>query len=347
VNEVTVGKRRLRIGMLGCANVAAYALLAPWREGAAIEVVAVAGRDPARARAYAAGHGIAAVFDSYAALIDQADVDAIYVAVPNGLHGRWAIAALRGGYPVLCEKPLAANAAEARRMAEAADAAGLALVEAVHWRDHPAAARIADLLRGLGRLRSMDLRYSLPGGFLPPDDIRFSPSLAGGWLMDQGCYCISFARYFAGEPEAVVSARAVEERPGVDGGMDIVLRFAGDVVARIGGSMIDRGVTRLELGATFVCEGGVLSVSDPYLPGANPFTHRQGAVIAIDRADGTRHREVADLVSSWRCQADMFAALVRGWQAGDVNPAWDGVATMRVIDAIYAAAGLAPRQPAA
>lgn len=338
--------RRLRIGMLGCANVAEYALLAPWREGADIIVAAVAARDPNRAQAYAAEHGIAMAYQSYGDLLERADVDAVYVALPNGLHGRWAIAALNAGFPVLCEKPLAANAQEARNMVEAADAAGLPLVEAVHWRDHPVAARIADLLGPLGRLRAMDLRYSLPGGFLPADNIRFSPTLAGGWLMDQGCYCISFARHFAGEPEAVLSATATEERPGIDGGMEVALRFPGDVIGRIGGSMIDRAVTQLELGARFECEGGTLTVSDPYLPGTNPFTNHQGAVLTVERSDGFRHQETADLISSWRCQADMFASLVKGWKAGDANPGWDGAATMRAIDAIYAAAGLAPRRPA-
>lgn len=336
---------RLRIGVLGCANVADYAILAPWREGADIAVAAVAARDPARAQAYADQHGVPKAYDSYDALIREAEVDAVYVALPNGLHGRWSVAALEAGRAVLCEKPLAANAVEAEWMARAADAAGLPLVEALHWRDHPVAARISELLRALGPLRSMDLRYSLPGGFLLADNIRFDAGLAGGWLMDQGCYCVSFARYFAGEPDAVLSARAVEERPGIDGGMDIALRFAGGVDCRISGSMIDRAVPELDLGARFVCDGGVLTVSDPYLPGANPFTRRQGAVLTVERSDGTRHEEVADLVSSWRCQADAFAATVRSWRPGQPNPAWDAVHTMRAVDAIYLAAGMEPRRP--
>jgi predicted dehydrogenase len=326
-----MAQERLRLGMLGCANVSAYAMLQPVREGADIVVTAVAARDPARA-------------PSYEALIRDADIDAVYVALPNGLHGRWSIAALEAGRPVLCEKPLAANAFEAETMARAAETAGLPLVEALHWRDHPVADRLRTLLSSMGPLRGMDLRYSLPGGMLSQGNIRFDPAMAGGWLMDQGCYCVSVARYFAGEPEEIIAASAVEERPGIDGGAEARLRFPGEVSCRIVGSMIDPSVRELELNARFECEGGEVTVENLCLPGANPFTREQGAQLVVRRSDGSGFEERADLVSSWFCQANAFAATVRGWRSG-ANPAWDAVGTMRVVDAIYEAAGMQPRQP--
>lgn len=338
-------KDRIRLGLLGCSTVSTYAVLAPAAEGADIEVTAIAGRDPVRTAAFAAQHGIEQHFPDYAALLAGAGIDAVYIGLPNNLHGRWTKAALAAGFPVLCEKPMAANAEEAEEMVLAAEAAGLPLVEAIHWSDHPIAGRIKAILAELGPLQAMDMHYCLPGDMLPRDNIRFAPDLAGGWLMDQGSYCISFARHFAGEPEAVASARADEARPGLDGGMEAELRFPGGVTCRIGGSMIDLSVKEVILSARFECEDGTLSIADPYLPGANPFTAEQGARLVIERKDGTRREERADLISSWFCQANRFADIVRSWTGGPV-PARDAIANMRVVDAIYRKAGMEPRKPA-
>lgn len=335
----------IRLGLLGCSTVSTYAVLAPAAQGADIAVTAVAGRDPARTAAFAAQHGIARHFPDYAALLAEAEIDAVYVGLPNNLHGKWTKAALAAGFPVLCEKPMAANAREAEEMVAMAEAAGLPLVEAIHWSDHPIAGRIKAILSELGPLRAMELRYSLAGDMLPRDNIRFAADLAGGWLMDQGSYCISMARFVAGEPEEVISAKAEEAFPGVDGGMEAELRFPGGVTCRIGGSMIDMDVKEVILSARFTCDSGTLSIADPYLPGANPFTAEQGARLTIELADGTRREERADLVSSWFCQANRFAEIVRTWRGGPV-PARDAVANMRVVDAIYRKAGMEVRQPA-
>lgn len=335
----------LRIGLLGTSYVSTYAVIAPWREGAGIEVTAVASRDAARAASFAAEHGIAQSFGSYEDLLTDGAIDAVYVGLPNGLHGHWTREAMAAGYPVLCEKPMAANAEEADLMVRTSEATGNLLVEALHWKDHPIAPRIRELLAGLGALQSMDMRYVLPGQFLPRDNIRFSADLAGGWLMDQGSYCISMARFVAGEPEAVVSARAQEAFRGVDGGMEFELAFPGRIACRISGSMIDESEPEIITTVLFTCSEGTLHITNPFLPGTNPFTAEQGAKLVVERRDGTRHEERADLVSSWFCQANAFAKLAREWSGGPV-PAWDAVANMRVVDAVYRAAGMEVRKPA-
>lgn len=336
---------KLRIGLLGTSYVSTYAVIVPWREGADIEVTAVASRDAARAQAFAVEHGIARSFGSYEELLCCDAIDAVYVGLPNGMHGAWARKAMEAGFPVLCEKPMAANAGEAEEMCRKSQSSGKLLVEALHWKDHPIAPRILELLEGLGELQGMDMRYVLPGQFLPRDNIRFSADLAGGWLMDQGSYCISMARFVAGEPEAVISARAVEAFPGVDGGMEFELAFAGGLRARIGGSMIDESEPEIITTVLFTCSGGTLHLTNPFLPGRNPFTVEQGAKLVIERRDGTAHEERADLVSSWFCQANAFARLAREWTGGP-PPARDAVANMRVVDAVYRAAGMEVRQPA-
>ena len=136
----------LRFGILGAARIAPMALVRPAREGTGVEVVAVAARDERRARAFARRHRIPRTHGSYAALLADPEVDAVYVPLPNSLHAEWTIRALEAGKHVLCEKPLASNAAEAALVIEAAQRSGRLLIEAFHWRHHPLAARMREIV---------------------------------------------------------------------------------------------------------------------------------------------------------------------------------------------------------
>ena len=334
---------RLRLGLLGTGKVTEYAVLDQVRQGADVVVTAVASRDLARAQDFAQRYTIDRAFGSYEQMLAEADIDAVYNALPNSLHREWTLAALKRGFPVLCEKPFASNAVEATEMARAAEEANLLLIEAKHWQDHPIVGQIRTALRPLGRLRRIDAVYSLQGDYLPRDNHRFNPALSGGWTMDQGCYCVDFARFVTGaEPLAVLSATATLEAPGLDGGMEAELLFPGDVRARIGGSMIDVSVKGLDVWARVEGDNGVLHLTNPYMPGENPFTIEQGAVLRLELADGSVTETRGDLVSSWRCQLDSFARRVRE-PVPVPHPAWDSVHNMKVIDDIYSAAGLRPR----
>src|SRR3954453_3465142 len=129
----------LRIGILGAARIAPAALIKPARRVDEVEVAAVAARDRVKAERFASKHGIPTVHDSYESLLDDPTIDAIYNPLPNGLHGRWTIAALEAGKHVLCEKPFTANADEAEQVAEVEAATGLVAMEAFHYRYHPLA----------------------------------------------------------------------------------------------------------------------------------------------------------------------------------------------------------------
>ncbi len=178
----------LRIGVLGAAKIVPTALVNPARTNPDVEVAAVAARDPLRAAAFAAKHGIPTVHPTYEALLADASLDAVYIPLPNGLHGRWTIAALEAGRHVLCEKPFTANAVEAQLVADAAAASGLVVMEAFHWRYHPVAARMVEIMRSgeLGELRHIETATCFPN--FKRHDIRWNPELAGGTLMDAGCY---------------------------------------------------------------------------------------------------------------------------------------------------------------
>src|ERR1700758_5235282 len=127
----------LRIGVLGAARIANAALVKPAASCPGAVVVAVAARDGARAKTWADRHGVERVLPDYDAVVEDPEIDALYVPLPNGLHGKWTRAAIAAGKPVLCEKPLTANADEARTVATAADAAGIVVMEAFHYRHHP------------------------------------------------------------------------------------------------------------------------------------------------------------------------------------------------------------------
>src|ERR1700743_2430378 len=141
----------LRIGLLGAAKIAPSAIVAPAKSVPEVSRVSVAARDPARAKQFADKHNIPRIHDSYDAMIADPEIDALYIPLPNGLHGQWAIKAAKAGKHVLCEKPIAANAEEAVAMAAAARGGGPRLMEAFHYRYHPLAARMAEIV-GSGEL---------------------------------------------------------------------------------------------------------------------------------------------------------------------------------------------------
>lgn len=205
----------LRIGILGAARITGPALVEPART-TGDRLVAVAARDRRRAEAFAAEHGVERVVGSYADVLADPEVEIVYNPLANALHGPWNLAAVRAGKHVLSEKPFASNAAEAREVRDAAAAAGVVVLEGFHHVHHPVLRRLQELVAsgGLGALRRVETRFTMPAP--PDDDPRWQWELAGGALMDLGCYTVQCQRAFAawagGEP-AVVSATG-DERAG-------------------------------------------------------------------------------------------------------------------------------------
>ena len=323
----------LRFGILGAARIAPMALVAPAKRVAEAHVLAIAARDPAKARAFATKHGIPRVHDSYEALLADPELDAVYNPLPNGLHCEWTIRALRAGKHVLCEKPIASNAAEAQRMADAARETGRVLVEAFHWRYHPLAKRVKQLLAdgAIGAPRHYEAVLAIPLGFLR-NDIRWSWELAGGALMDAGCYTVSMVRHMSEAEPQVVSAQALLWSPQVDRRMDAQLRFADGRTGAITASMWSR--TLLKLALRVQGERGELRVFNPIAP---HFYHR----LTVRTPSGTTRERVAG-ETTYACQLRAFVDHVRNGTPVPTGPD-DAVANMRVIDAVYRAAGLQPR----
>jgi predicted dehydrogenase len=326
----------VRIGVLGAARIAPAALLKPARVVAGVEVGAVAARDRGRAQAFAARHGIAATHGSYEDLLADPSLDAVYIPLPNGLHARWTLAALEAGKHVLCEKPFTANAAQAREVAAAAEKAGLVVMEAFHYRYHPLARRMAEITAGgeLGRIERVETSMCFP---LPRfSDIRYDFSLAGGALMDAGCYAVHALRLLAPGSPRVTTARALTMRSDqrVDRAMTAQFSLDGGGTAEIRASMWSSAL--LGLRARAIGEHGTLTVTNYVAPQVwSRFT------VALE--GGRRRRERFEGEATYVHQLRAFAAATGG-EPANLTPPPDSVRTMSLIDDIYTAAGL-PLRP--
>lgn len=326
--------RPLRIGILGAATIAPTAVINPARGMDEVEITAIAARDPVKAARFAAKHGIPTVHQSYEALLSDKAVDAIYNPLPNGLHGAWTIAALQAGKHVLCEKPFTANADEAEQVALVAADTGLVAMEAFHYRYHGLTARALEIVASgeLGTVGHVAASFTIP---LFKRDIRWRLDLAGGSLMDVGCYAVHLVRTLAGEEPSVVSASAKLMSPGIDRWLEARLVFPDGRTGRITAAMASANL--LSVSAEVVGSRGVMKVSNPVMP-------HLGHSIRVRTPQGTRKERVARNPSSYAAQLKAFAdGVLRG--SPILTGPQDAIANMKVIDACYVAAGLAPREP--
>ena len=324
----------MQIGVLGAARITPLALINPAKGNAEVVVAALAARDVTRAQVFAAKYGITRVHDSYEALITDPNVDAVYIPLPNGLHGKWTAAALAAGKHVLCEKPFTANAVEAREIAELASKSDRVVMEAFHYRYHPLTLRVEEIIASgeLGKLQRVEVAFCFP---LPKfSDIRYNYSLAGGATMDAGCYAVHMLRMLGGSTPEVVSAQAKLRDAQVDRAMTAEVRFAGGHTGRMQCSMWSSDVLRVS--ARVVGDRGELRVLNPVLPHV---FHR----LSI-RSVGGKRVERFPRRTSYAYQLDAFAAAVLRGQPVKTTPQ-DAIENMTVIDGIYRAAGLPLREP--
>jgi predicted dehydrogenase len=326
----------LRVGVLGAARIAGRAIVEPAHATGA-RLVSVAARDRGRAAAFAAEHGVERAADSYAALLADPEVEVIYNPLPNGLHGPWNLAAVAAGKHVLSEKPFASTAEEAQEVRDAAAAAGVAVVEAFHYLYHPVMQRLCALLDAgeLGELERVEAVVAMP----PPaaGDPRWSFALAGGALMDLGCYGLhahrALGRWAGGEPE-VVAARAQERAgaPGVDEWLQADLAFPSGATGAVRCSMAHR---RFEMTLRVRGSRGEAVAPSFVLP------HEDDRVLV--RTGSRTHTEHLGVRSSYVYQLEALHAALRGGAPMATGPD-DAVATALLIDRCYRLAGL-PLRP--
>jgi predicted dehydrogenase len=322
----------MRIGILGAARIAPAAVIKPAGSVPEATIASVAARDPAKATAFAAKHGIPTTHSNYDALVGDDEIDAVYNPLPNGLHAAWTTRALEAGKHVLCEKPFTNNADEASEVAAVAARTGKVVVEAFHYRYHPLAARMLEIVASgeLGTIERVETWMCFP---LPRfSDIRYQYELGGGALMDAGCYAVHMARLLGrGEPE-VVAATAKLHSPDVDRAMEAHMRFPSGASGHVRCSMWSSSL--LSMGVRVTGSDKVLRVVNPTVP---QLYHR----LSVKGGGGSRVEHLSRR-ATYDYQLEAFCATVlKG--APTLTPPSDSVANMTVIDSIYEAAGMRRR----
>ena len=357
----------LRIGILGAARIAPLAIVAP-AQATGARLVAVAARDRSRAERFAAEHGVERVLDSYAAVLDDPDVEVVYNPLPHGKHAAWNIRAIEAGKHVLTEKPSAANADQAkvvREVLRAADARGdggrRVFLEGFHYPYHPMFHRVVELIESgaVGEVQHIDVPLLMPDP--GADDPRWRWDLAGGSVMDLGCYSLSCLKLlgerFCGGAPVVVSAEA--ETRADDGRIDERLfarvAFPSGATGSGGSDMAadDWSFTLVVTGTEgeIVVPAFPLPHQDDRIIGRSGVGEArvrtrpdEGAALSVE-GDGDRVERLGSR-SSYNYQLEVLTAAVRKG-APVVTGADFAVGVMELIDSAYTAAGLPPRTASA
>jgi predicted dehydrogenase len=326
---------RLRWGILSTANIARTKVVPGMLKAANCEVVAVGSRDEAAARRFAEELGLPRAHGSYEALLADPDVDAVYIPLPNHLHLEWTLAAAAAGKHVLCEKPLAMTSADGERMAEACEQAGVTLMEAFMYRLHPTWQRVRELIAAgrIGRLQTVQSWFSYFND--DPANIRNIRDAGGGALFDIGCYCVNLSRMlFGAEPERVEAALLRDPDMEVDVLTSALLEFPGGGTATFTCSTRSEPDQRVHIYGT----DGRISIGIPFnIPPDRPtevfVTH--GGTPPVAPNTETLTFPTAD---PYTVEAEAFAAAILDGQRAPTPPS-DAVANLRVIEAIFSAAG--------
>ncbi len=313
----------LNWGILGCARISRRGLIPGILGSESGRLVGLASRDLAAARAWAAEFGIPRAFGSYHELIQDPEIEAVYIPLPNELHRPWVFAAADAGKHILCEKPLALDADEALAMVEHCRVRGVLLMEAFMWRHQPRTAAIRSLVDdgAIGPLRLIRSSFSFP---IEPGDWRLDPGRGGGALWDVGCYGVSTARLFAGTEPETIQGMAHIGPTGVDMTLTAELAFPNGLIGLIDCSFEQPFRCSYELVGT----RGAIEVPDAYLPPARPTAR-------IRSADSDRTLDF-DGRDQYAAMVDAFGRAVAEGRLTD--PSEDGMAQMRVLDVIRRAA---------
>ncbi len=322
---------RVRWGILGAANIARKRFIPGVARTTNGVVTALASRDGERARTVAAELGIPTAYDSYEALLADPDVDAIYNPLPNTLHAEWTLKAAAAGKAILCEKPLAIDSAQAQTMIDGARAAGVLLMEAFMYRFHPQHARVRELIDAgaIGEVRVVRADFTFLLEPFNPANVRLQRDLAGGALMDVGCYCVNAARMLFGEEPQWAAAQAdVRAEFGVEVALAGTLGFSDRRMATFDCGFRASGQGAYTVAGTL----GQIDVPNAFVPNAD-------TVVRVTSGGVTRDETIA-AVDQYALEAQEFADALLARRPLRI-PADDALGTLRAIEALHqsAAAG--------
>jgi predicted dehydrogenase len=320
----------VRWGILGAANIGVRKVIPAMQRGTRSRMVAIASRDLAKAQAAASELGIPRAYGSYEELLADPEIEAVYNPLPNHLHVPWTIRAAEAGKHVLCEKPIALSASEARRLLDVRARTGVQIGEAFMVRNHPQWLAVRELVAAgrIGQLRVVAGHFAYFRR--DPNDVRSVPEWGGGGLMDVGCYPITMSRWLFGEePDAVIGIVDRDPELGVDRIASGLMRFPSGGQATFTSAMQLAHYQRMQLHGT----QGRIEVPIPF----NAPNDRPCRIFVDDgRELGDRSAETIEfpVVDQYTLQGDNFSAAIRGERSVPVSVE-DAVANMAVIDAIF------------
>jgi D-xylose 1-dehydrogenase (NADP+, D-xylono-1,5-lactone-forming) len=322
--------RRLRWGVMSTANIGKIAVIPAIQQSALGTVEVLASRDVEKARSVAKSLGIERVVGSYEALLEDSNVDAVYIPLPNTLHAEWTIRAAAAGKSVLCEKPLATSEDDVREQIEACKRHGVSLMEGFMYRFHPQTRRVQDLIASgaIGDVR--EVRSHLSVNIMRTRDtsnIRYIDSLGGGALLDMGCYTVNIARMiFGAEPERVIGRIHVDPVLGIDTSAAGILEFAKGI-ATITCSFAADG----QGAYTIVGTDGTIEVPRGIIPGLGTRV-AEGLIVVVD-PDGKRREELFEPANQYKNMVDAFAEAVLNGRPVPL-PLEDSLHNAKVLEAI-------------
>ncbi len=319
-------------GVLGVAKIATEKVIPAMQQGLMCRIEAIASRDAARAREAAEKLGVPRAYGSYEELLADPEIEAIYNPLPNELHVSWTEKALAAGKHVLCEKPIALDAEEGRRLVAARDKSGKLVAEAFMVRFHPQWRRAREIVRSgaIGEVGAIQTLFTYR--LLDAQNVRNRPP-GGGGLYDIGCYAILTARYiFGDEPRRVAAALDVDPLFGTDRLASAILEFPGGRHLTFSAATQLAGAQRVVIAGT----AGRIEVKIPF----NAPPDRPTQIVVDSGADlvgGGARTEEFPVCDQYTLQGDAFARAVRG-EAPLEFPIEDALANMKVIDACFRAA---------
>lgn len=319
-------ERSVRWGILSTANIGRVAVIPAIQASRNGQVTAVASRDAQKGAEFAARLGIGRSYGSYEALLDDPEIDAVYIPLPNSMHCEWAVKAARAGKHVLCEKPLALNAAQCLEMDAAARENHVLLMEAFMYRFHPRTERVIERVRAgaLGPLRMIQSSFTFK--ITRPDNIRLRADLGGGSLMDVGTYCVNLCRTLAGAEPQEAQAIANWSESGVDEQMMGSLRFADGLMAQVDCALT---LSRREQ-YTVAGVNGYFHVPAAFVPG-------KGEVFLHEFQDREETRHPFEGKDEYQCMVEHFADCIFN-RTQPRYTALEAAANMRVMEALYRSA---------
>ncbi len=317
----------LRWGVLGAADIAVHKVIPAINASREGRVDAIASRTEDRARSAAGALGIPRWFGSYQGLLDDPDIEAVYIPLPNHLHKEWTLAAAAAGKHVLCEKPLAMSSQDARKMIDACEAAGVKLMEAFMYRLHPMWLEVRSLVDGgaIGDLVAIQSFFSYYND--DASDIRNIPEVGGGALYDIGCYPVNVGRMLFGSEPTVVKASIRRDADfGTDTMTSAVLDFGGrHMTFTCSTRMADHQWVGIQ-GTT-----GRLVVEIPF----NIPPDRSTRILQYENGSPSAKVHEIPPTDQYGVQADGFARAIRNDTAVP-TPVVDAIGNLVVIEQIFA-----------